>query len=208
MRLAVSLFVAMGVLWPAAVSAAQLTPASAQPGIEMNYTIVLSSIMKAALERRVPGFAAWSVQDFSADLLKTYDFKPFAPWKPFLSRQTPSAVIGDFNGDGAADAALLGHDETHGLRLVVLSRKGGYDVVEFAPKYALTDPMTPNHRIGGGNVEEYLAFVAPGKIKAEPAYGRPELNLKADAFELGVFEKASTLYYHDDERWQQQVLSD
>lgn len=177
------------------------------PRIEVEYKVVLSSAMETALVKYDPDFKVWEARSFSPLLRGIYEYKSFHPWKTFLSWQMPAAVIGDLNGDNMPDAVLLGRNKTHGRRIALLSSGESYSVVEFTEDYPLVDPLTPNYRIGN-NLEEYLEFIAPRKINAEPAYDRPELDLKTDAFKFGVFEKSSGIYIYKDGKFVDYTLSD
>ncbi|MHB0997479.1 MAG: hypothetical protein ACYC2I_14030 [Elusimicrobiales bacterium] len=177
------------------------------PRIEVEYNIVLSSAMAMALQKYDSDFKAWEARNFSPLLRGVYEYKSFHPWKPFLSWQMPAAVIGDFNADNMPDAVLLGRNKTHGRRIALLSGGDGYSVVKFTEDYPLVDPLTPNYKIGN-NLEEYLEFITPHKIEANPAYNRPELDLKTDAFKFGVFEKSSGIYIYKDGKFVDYTLSD
>lgn len=194
--------------FPAIQSFAGWYDAEFQPRVEMEYKITLSSAMGSALKVYDPEFEIWSAQNFHPMLRGLYEYKSFEPWRSFLAYQTPSAVIGDFNGDDIPDVILLGHSKTHGKRIVVLSNNTGYFVIEFTEKYPLTDRFTPNHKIGEGNIEECLELIPPGKIKAEPAYNRPEIDLKTDAFKFGNFEGSKAIYYYDKGKFIDYALSD
>lgn len=175
--------------------------ATTRPAIAVEYTVTLSSAMQAALKKFDPAFVPWQAANFSRILRALYEYKSFAPWRDFLSYQTPSVVIADFNGDKMPDAAMLGHNKTHGRRLVVLSSPKGYLVRQFEEDYSLE-----NHN--PSNMENYLEYVEPKKIKAEPAYERPELNLKNDAFIFGGFETWSSIYVFDGTKFVNYALSD
>lgn len=178
------------------------------PRIEIEYRVILSSAMENCLKAYDPDFKVWDVRNFSKALQGLYEYRSFHPWKSFLSRQSPAAVIGDFNGDEIPDVALMGRNKTHGLRIVLLSGASGYSVVEFTESYPLINPLIPDRKIGSG-IEDYLEFVPPMKIKAEPSYNRPALDLKKDAFKFGVFERGSSIHIHiDNKRFVHYPLSD
>ncbi|MBI5178700.1 MAG: hypothetical protein HZA04_05525 [Nitrospinae bacterium] len=59
----------------------------------------------------------------------------------------------------------------------------------------------------GWQNEASLGLVMPGKIKAEPAYNRPEINLKNDGFQYGG-ETSSNLYYYSNGKFVENALSD
>lgn len=169
---------------------------STSPRIE--YGVVLSSVMTESLRSYDPDFVVWEQKDYEPILVGTYKYS---------LQSTPSAVIGDFNGDKIQDVALLGHNKTHKKRVVLLSSATGFSVVELL-NHPLHDPLfPPNAHKGGGNLGQCLEFVSPGKIKAEPAYNRPELNLVNDAFKFGG-ETGSILYYYENGKFVDYPLSD
>ena len=122
--------------------------------------------------------------------------------------QTPSAVLGDFNADGMPDMAMLGHNKTHEKRIVLLSGAKGYSVLELLRPFPIDENTRNAIKIGRGRSEVYLELIPPSKIKAKPAYERPELDLKTDAFVLGHFEKASSIYVYDNGKFIHYALSD
>jgi len=193
---------------PAATVFAGWDGAGFKPKVEVEYKVELSSAMAIALQDYDPEFQIWDAHSFSPILRGIYEYKSFQPWKQYLAFQTPSAVIGDFNGDAIPDIALLGHNKTTGKRIVVLSSNTGYLVQEFTRSYPLSDPLRPDSKIGHQNIEEYLEFVPQSKIKANTAYKRPELDLKTDAFKFGVFERSSSIYIYKDAKFHNYTLSD
>ena len=58
-----------------------------------------------------------------------------------------------------------------------------------------------------GKRETHISLILPGKIKAEPSYDRPELNLKTDAFTYGG-ETCSSLYVYENGNFSEYVYSD
>lgn len=76
-----------------------------------------------ALDRYNRDFEMWSADDYRGRLAE-YDFSP---------RQTPWAVVGDFNGDGIEDVAIAGRDDRDALVVLILSTgRGRYRAVELA----------------------------------------------------------------------------
>lgn len=170
------------------------------------YKVTLSSAMATALKTYDLEFKIWEVQDFEPSLREMYTYGGYSS-KYIINYQAPSAVIGDFNGDKIPDAALLGHNRTHDKRIMILSKNTGYSIIELL-NYPLTDPLFPTAKKGGGNIGQLLKLIPAGrKIKAEPAYNRPELNLKTDAFEYGG-ESGSRLYYYNNGKFVEYALSD
>jgi len=190
------------IMFPAAYtnerdSSAQL-PLYDPNGPRLEYSVVLSSVMTESLRSYDPDFMLWEQKDYEPILVGAYRYS---------LQSIPSAVIGDFNGDKIQDVALLGHNKTHDKRIVVLSKNTRHSVIELL-NYPLTDPLFPTAKKGGGNIGQLLELVPAGrKIKAEPAYNRPALNLKNDAFEYGG-ESGSRLYYYNGSRFVEYALSD
>lgn len=170
-----------------------------QPRIEVEYEVFLSSGMKTALEKYAPGFQIWKAPDFHPMLRGMYVYKSSRPDRAFLAGQALSAVIGDFNGDGLPDAALMGRTKTDEALLVVLSKGVRYEVVEIY-KY----PYKGGEAAGAR--ESFLENIAPRKFK--PNVEDKPLNLKHDGFIHGVFEKASSLYYYSNGKFLQYALTD
>ena len=170
-----------------------------QPRIEVEYEVLLSSGMKTALEKYAPGFKTWKAPDFHPMLRGTYNYKSYRPDRAFLAYQTLSAVIGDFNGDGLPDSALMGHTATDEALLVVLSKGVRYEVIEIY-KYPYKDAERTATR------EAYMEYVAPRKFK--PHTENKPLVLKHDGFIHAGFEKGSSLYYYIDGKFLNYALSD
>jgi len=170
-----------------------------QPRVEVEYQVLLSSGMKTALEKHVPGFELWKARDFNPMLRALYDYKSYHRDRDFLAYQTLSAVVGDFNGDGLPDAALMGHTKTDEVFLVVLSKGIGYEVVEIY-KY----PYKGGEKMGAR--EAYLEYAAPQKLK--PNVEKNSLNLKHDGIIHAGFEKGSSLYYFSNGKFLEYTLSD
>lgn len=67
--------------------------------------------MEDALDRYNRDFEQWSTEDYGWQLSRN-DFTP---------RQTPWAVVGDFNDDGRPDLAIAGRDDRDALVVLLLS---------------------------------------------------------------------------------------
>jgi len=79
---------------------------------DRTWRVDLPVAMEDALDRYDRDFEAWNEGDYAAAGLASYDFSP---------RQTPWAVIGDFNGDGRTDLAIAGRTDRYAVLLFVLS---------------------------------------------------------------------------------------
>jgi len=152
------------------------------------YTIQFPNAMWNALKRYNPTFAIRRQDEFLPSIIRSYKF---------TASQIPAAVIGDFNGDGKRDVALIGYTNTDDILLVVCSSGRGYRVLE-VEKSPLTNSKTEGFDMGEGKKEygilDYLTFAVRGKRKSpfEPRM----LVIRTDAFEYFYFDKASELYYY------------
>lgn len=164
----------------------------------ISYIVELPSQMKTALKRYSSEFEIWKQEDFDPFLIRTYNFTPY---------QSPSTVIGDFNNDKMADTILMGHDKTYMMTIVLLSKGNKYGIFEIS-KRLLIDPASSEHKRAAGSIIEFLVYVPPGRIAARPEYDRPELNLKSDAFEIGYFEKSSSIWFYKDGKFVSYTMSD
>ncbi|TMB24260.1 MAG: hypothetical protein E6J59_00585 [Deltaproteobacteria bacterium] len=174
--------------------------ASGEPRVELighEHIVVLPKPMKKALDRFNPKFTVWRERDYCS-------------WyaKECTTRQTPFAVIGDFNGDGVLDVALHGHDEHRGLIVTVLSKDGKFVVVPI-DKGGVTDPREDGEWEENKKVCEGLTFylrLLKGPVQF-PAYVYNDelppseqvgpLDLRTDGVMLGISDKGGVLYYWD-----------
>jgi len=175
------------------------------PRIDFEYEVILSTSMETALKKYDKEFKIFKAQAFEPFLRKIYSYKIlwFDRKNNVTGYQTPSALIGDFNGDGIADAILIGHNKTQGKLIAILSKDKEYIAMEVR-SWSCGEICEEKE----GNLEGCLELIPVGtKIKAEPAYNRPEINLKTDAFEFGG-ETGSSLFYYKDEKFIEYALSD
>ncbi len=149
--------------------------------MEIDYKINLSTSMTKALQAYNPDFKIWRSAKFNPKLITDYPYKPY---------QAPSAVFGDFNGDGAIDAVLMGHDKTKELLIAILSKssKEDYKVVEIWTKHGLWNSKnTHPESIADGDL--FLFLHHKGEIiKRSNPNGCSERTLKTDAFGIENFD--------------------
>ncbi|MDA8242508.1 MAG: hypothetical protein M0025_00090 [Elusimicrobia bacterium] len=179
----------------------------APPRIDFEYKVSLSTGMELALRKYDPEFQALNAEDFNPLLRKIYPYKVLWFDRTVTGYQTPPVLIGDFNGDANPDVVLIGHNKTHYKRIVILSEGNSYAVSEFGASSFFKNPVSPDKK-GAGRVEECLELIPPSKIKAEPAYNRPEIDLKTDAFKYGGFEGSQSIYYFHEGKFVNYALSD
>lgn len=173
------------------------------PRIDFEYKVILSTGMELALKKYDPEFYIFEANTYYPIMRKVYPYKVF--WfdrAGVTGYQTPAVVIGDFNGDVKADAVLIGRNKTHKKQLVILSDGDKYHVTEFIASYPVST-ATKDFRI-----DMCLGLTPPGKVKAEPAYDRPEIDLKTDAFTYGGCEGPHGIYIYHKGKFVDYALSD
>jgi len=88
---------------------------------DKEYEVKLSPAMKKALNDYSPDFKLRGLEEYSTRILEHYCFSRYS---------NPSAVLGDFNGDGERDAYLIGYEKDWLVRLVLVSNSAGtYDAI-------------------------------------------------------------------------------
>lgn len=167
------------------------------PRIEINYKVVLSTPMSEALAKHDPNFRIWEAGDFHPDLIRLYRFTSFENWRNFVSYQTPSAVIGDFNGDGAPDVVLTGRDNTDDKVIVILSSGAIFNVVDVEK-----GPLIESVLAGKGTVEKSLGLVPPRRVKPAPSYNLPPFDLKTDAIEIAFLDRGARIFIYKDGKFE------
>jgi hypothetical protein len=85
------------------------------------YEVKLSPAMQKSLYDFSPDFKLRGMEEYSARILEHYCYSPYS---------NPSAVVGDFNGDGSPDAYLVGYEKNWLERILLVSNPAGtYDAV-------------------------------------------------------------------------------
>lgn len=101
-----------------------------------------------------------------------------------------SVVVGDFNGDGRRDVAMDGVAGDSTARVFLLAAadsKASPQLIYLYPPQKFQDY---------GPSINYMTLVRPGKIGGfDPVEGSEPLDLRTDAVEVIVFEKASEVYF-------------
>jgi len=149
--------------------------------VEVDYKITLSTSMAKVLQIYNPDFRVWTRARFNLELIKNY---------PYKASQSPSAVFGDFNGDGIIDAVLMGYDKTDELLIAILSKSGKeeYKVVGVWTKYGLWNSKNvPPESMAGGDFLLFLHHKGE-RIKSNSLNGCSERTLKTDAFGVKNFD--------------------
>jgi hypothetical protein len=159
------------------------------------WRLVLPSSAFAAMREVAPRFVAWTPAHYWRAITDLGFFD-------FSGAQAMFAVVGDFNGDGLADAIVDGIADGDALRLALLSDRGSYVAGELGRR-----PLGDGEALST-EATEFLTVASPGRY-AEPSYlGSRSVDLTTDAFIVAYFEKAATLYYLRSGQWQELPLSD
>jgi hypothetical protein len=123
----------------------------------------------------------------------------------YSSRQTPWAVIGDFNGDGRVDIALSGRTDEDVLVVLVLSNgQRTYRVIELD-----AEPYDPDDRRSIRPAT--LRYVYPGRyVIDDPRLRRPrEIVVEQPAVQIsGGRRQGAVLYVVEDNKAMPYYLSD
>lgn len=106
--------------------------AGAQEEIACNrHEIAIPAPMKAALEKWDRSFVVWRSADYNEQLCTRVSTTPVL---------SLNAGMGDFNGDGASDAVMAGHNGRYELLVVVMSQNGAaYKVTPLASSETRAD---------------------------------------------------------------------
>ena len=136
------------------VAVPQPAPPTYDPnGPRVEYRIALPSAMKRVLRAFDPGFKVWEQSDYSVADVRRY---------PFSLQSTPSAVVGDFNGDGRLDAVLAGRNKYGPEILAVMSASATYRVVLIS-RWSAFDALRGKDMAVPKTAFGLLAFVPKGK---------------------------------------------
>jgi hypothetical protein len=171
--------------------------AQVSPRIELSYKVVLSDGMQKALRKLNPKFKVLTAAQVNPVVMASYTYTDDDSRVAVRVLQSPSAVIGDFNGDGKADAVLLGYDGTSLLVVRLLSTPHGYKADSEA---VLPAPEHPD------KMQMYYCCIELVKKGTAISYFAEEggndkkMTLKTDAYRL-VGEKGSSTYYYSQGKW-------
>jgi hypothetical protein len=142
------------------------------------FRLLLPPAMERLLQDSAPRFELWPWQHYDRDVHSVYVIS---------HRTAPSAIIGDFNGDGVQDVVIEGHDWHRVLRLCVLSQNDDFTFIVLQSRPWNSTAVDPHNQIS------YLSFRGPGRIGTN--YNDEEMVLRTDAFEVITVDKAAVLYY-------------
>ena len=174
-----------------------------EPVLELRngeFVVRLPVDMARVLADSLPGFAPMKRAIFDKGLISWVDH--YADRMPRVSNPADSdaiwvralsVVVGDFNGDSRRDIAMEGVAGDTFAIFFLLSASNSKE------KPALLYFHPPSKGASGTVTSfiDYLTLVHPGEIGGfeEDASEPPVLQLRHDAVELGIFEKASEVYY-------------
>ncbi len=116
-----------------------------------------------------------------------------------MAYQTPSAVIGDFNGDNKLHLVVSGRNPKEKITVALISEKDNYQILE-----VWKSPLVENEN----SIFHHLTLITPTKISENKKFNRTEINLKTDAFVINFFEKSSTIYVYDGNKFISYQMSD
>ena len=157
--------------------------------------------LREELATRYPQFHMFSNSDYIPSLQRGL------PRLRIEGVQLLPAVVGDFDGNGLSDVAVIGHVAEQVKLILVLTKPEGYESHDydrgpFNPHGWLV--VNPGEREYGRF--DYLTKVLPGKITSH--FEEEPLELQADAFEIVWAEKASVLFYWKDGELKRYTTSD
>jgi hypothetical protein len=144
------------------------------------HELVVPDTMMAAIERKVPGFQVETLASYDDDIQKYYQF---------TSRQTPWAVLGDFDGDGRQDLIVDGHVGDRFYRLCVWGRVPAR--VDTLSTKLWGRSGTPFHDV--------LMYAPPGDQSSN--FSDDQVFVFTDAYVDYLFERAGVTWYWQDGRW-------
>jgi hypothetical protein len=139
--------------------------------------------MKAAVVAYDATFEPFPDSYFDAEYVGNYEY---------TERQAPFAVIGDMNGDHVTDVIVLGHGK-HDALLAILSEGKKFRVVEL-------------EKVWGPDA--YLRLQERGRVEWHDALEPAPLTLETDAYIVGIADKAATVYYWRNGKFEQYAIGD
>jgi hypothetical protein len=161
------------------------------PRIESQGSVVSLSLddrLQASLDSVAPGFTPYGLDVYEDWIVSGYSLQ---------CHQAPSAVLGDFNGDGVSDLAAIGRAGNQEVDLVLISTADSYLVARNSRANGVQDL---------GSAIVYYVRAEPQVINSawEPA----PLTLMTHAVHEIAEEKSSTLYYWLGGEWRMYTTSD
>lgn len=184
------------------VAAALLSPLnsfSGQGAASITWEARLSPELSSCLKLRAPNFEIWPASAFYKGIFDDY---------AFTTRQTPSVVAGDFNGDSVDDVAVFGRDGNRCKVVAVFADGKTCGLVEILNR-PYENPAAVTVDMGkdsGRGLIDFLRMATKGTKSS--SFEKSPLALKTDALVMNVFGKAATLYYFDKGVFKPYTLAD
>ena len=156
------------------------------------YILRISPSMALALQDSLPDFKPVPRSDFHKSVLS------WVATQDSLAHPL-SVVVGDFDGDGRRDAAMMGTSRDTSATVMVLAGSDRNSRLLYIHR--------PLRSVRTWPAETYLRFVRRGPLKVvgEMTIVIP---LRGDAVEVVGFEKGSVLYYLDGSMLREVITSD
>lgn len=156
-----------------------------EPRLELRsneYVLHLPVGMARVLYDSLPGFSPLQVSVWHPGLVAT-----IASANPGVA--LPSVVLGDFNGDSRLDVAMEGNAGQIGATFILLAKSDSVPT----PRLVFIDRGDAIK----GSSDSYISLVRPKQIKVDPELEQETLDLRTDAVQLVLIDRASVLYYLD-----------
>ena len=165
------------------------------------HDVVLTMAMIRAIDSVDPTFRPWRDRDFQPGIIRSYRFS---------AQDSPFAMIGDYNGDGRADAAIVGRTRTHGVLLVLLSQKDAYRAVVLRKTDPPPDPLKEWYGIDGDRREYGLWVYLSDRLPAGAKIGidEPQFTPRFDCFEVDYWQKAASAFCWDGHKFREIPTAD